>query len=236
MYRMSLSTTATFGTATLERSQGLRHLNGYEIFSTCYGPPEVVRREIGSRFGWTPDQLAERLRPLVAPIDAERLGSRVDAERVLIFEAGHGDCVPATARDALWTATGRPTRITVPTTHAGAFLGLTFLRRNHMRHRDRRIPDPRPARGRLRAARHDRLGALTAVPRPRHAVGRPSRSAHSGAEGSPPGAAERLGQPQRPRSCGSSVSRRPSPSRLKPNTATMMARPGKMLIQVAVSR
>ena len=29
MYRMSLSTTPTFGTATRERSQGLRHLNGY---------------------------------------------------------------------------------------------------------------------------------------------------------------------------------------------------------------
>jgi Double zinc ribbon len=62
-------------------------------------------------------------------------GQPIHAERVLIFEAGHDDCVPATARDALWTATGRPTRITVPATHAGAFLGLTFLRRNHMRHR-----------------------------------------------------------------------------------------------------
>ena len=31
MYRMSLSTTATFGTATLERSQGLKHLNGYRL-------------------------------------------------------------------------------------------------------------------------------------------------------------------------------------------------------------
>ena len=31
MYCMSLSKTATFGTATLELSQGLRHLNGYEL-------------------------------------------------------------------------------------------------------------------------------------------------------------------------------------------------------------
>ena len=36
MYRMSLSTTATFGTATLERSQGLRHLNGYGSYTVTH--------------------------------------------------------------------------------------------------------------------------------------------------------------------------------------------------------
>jgi hypothetical protein len=45
------------------------------------------------------------------------------------------DCVPQSARNALWDALDRPTRISVRTTHAGAFLGLTFLRGNHMRHR-----------------------------------------------------------------------------------------------------
>lgn len=107
----------------------------HEIFGTCYGPPGAVRREISARFGWTREQLVERLRPLTESIDADRLGSRVDAQRVLMFEAGLDDCMPSTARDALWRALGYPLRITVPSTHAGAFLGLTFLRRNYMRRR-----------------------------------------------------------------------------------------------------
>ncbi len=107
----------------------------HEIFATCYGPPESVRREVGLRFGWTPEQFAETLGPLVESIDPAHLGSRVDAARVLIFEAELDDCVPRSARDALWDALDRPTRISVRTTHAGAFLGLTFLRGNHMRHR-----------------------------------------------------------------------------------------------------
>lgn len=107
----------------------------HEIFAACYGPPESVRREVGLRFGWTPEQYAAILGPLLEPIDPTHLGSRVDAARVLIFEAEQDDCVPRSARDALWDALDRPARIRVRTTHAGAFLGLTFLRGNHMRHR-----------------------------------------------------------------------------------------------------
>jgi dienelactone hydrolase len=107
----------------------------HKIFAACYGPPESVRREAGLRFGWTPEQFAEVLGPLVEPIDPAHLGSRVDAARVLIFEAELDDCMPRSARDALWEALDRPTRVTVRTTHAGAFLGLTFLGGNHMRHR-----------------------------------------------------------------------------------------------------
>ena len=107
----------------------------HEILAACYGPPEAVRREVGLRFGWTPEQFVEVLDPLVGPIDPARLGSRVDAARVLIFEATLDDCVPRSARDALWDALDRPARVSVRTTHAGAFLGLTFLRGNHMRHR-----------------------------------------------------------------------------------------------------
>ena len=107
----------------------------HEVLANCYGPPEAVRREVGLRFGWTAEQFAAVLEPLVEPIDPARLGSRVDAARVLIFEAELDDCVPRTARDALWETMGRPARVSMRTTHAGAFLGLTFLRGNHMRHR-----------------------------------------------------------------------------------------------------
>ena len=66
----------------------------HEILANCYGPPEAVRREVGLRFGWTAEQFAAVLEPLVEPIDPAQLGSRVDAARVLIFEAELDDCVP----------------------------------------------------------------------------------------------------------------------------------------------
>ena len=145
----------------------------HEILGACYGPPELVRREVGARFGWTREQLVEKLRPLVEPIDPDRLGSQVDARRVLLFEAELDDCMPASARDALWSAMGRPTRITVPTTHAGAFLGLTFLRRNHMRHRIVDFLNSALPSHDSQNASHNPLDTLTAGPWPPSTVDRP---------------------------------------------------------------
>jgi hypothetical protein len=71
----------------------------------------------------------------VESIDPAHLGSRVDPTRVLIFEAEREDCVPRSAREALWEALGRPTRIRLPTTHADAFLGLTFRGGDRIRYR-----------------------------------------------------------------------------------------------------
>jgi dienelactone hydrolase len=107
----------------------------HQILAACYGPPEGVRAVLLPRFGWAAEQVADAAEPVMRSIDAARLGSRVEPDRVLIVDAGRDDCVPEQARDALWEATGRPTRVTVHSTHSGAFFGMTFLGGNHLRHR-----------------------------------------------------------------------------------------------------
>ena len=107
----------------------------HQIVATCYGPPAVVREAVLPRFGWTAQDFADNLAPLVRSIDPVQLGSRLSPERVLFFDAAYDDCVPRTAREALWNATGRPARVSVLSTHAGSFLAMTFLGGNHIRHR-----------------------------------------------------------------------------------------------------
>jgi dienelactone hydrolase len=107
----------------------------HQMLATCYGPPEDMRAQILTRFGWTAAQFAEEAAPIVRPVDAAHLGSRLSPERVLILDAEYDDCVPRSARDALWQVTGAPTRVSVLSTHAGSFLGMTFLGGNHLRHR-----------------------------------------------------------------------------------------------------
>jgi dienelactone hydrolase len=105
----------------------------HEVLATCHGGAAEVRSRVMRRFGWSRDQLARTLAPLLEPIDPDRLGSRVDPGRVLIIDAHQDDCIPAGARDALWTALGRPERISVAASHSGSFLAMTFLGGNHIR-------------------------------------------------------------------------------------------------------
>lgn len=105
----------------------------HAVLGTCYGPPAEVRRAVLPRFGWTVSQYIDTLDPLMASIDPARLGSRVDPGRVLVLDAHDDDCIPQSARDALWRALGRPERITVRASHAGSFLAMTFLGGNHIR-------------------------------------------------------------------------------------------------------
>ncbi|HEY7139438.1 MAG TPA: hypothetical protein VIE44_05040 [Methylomirabilota bacterium] len=107
----------------------------HEILATCYGPPGLLREEVMARFGWSRAQYSAFLAPLVRPIDPAYLGSRLGPDRVLLFHAERDDCVPESARDLLWQTAGRPTRVIVRSTHAGSFLGMTFLGGNHIRHR-----------------------------------------------------------------------------------------------------
>jgi dienelactone hydrolase len=107
----------------------------HQIFATCYGPPAAVREQVLPRFGWTAEEFADHLAPVVRPVDPAHLRSRLSPARVLLFDAEDDDCIPAAARDALWNATGRPARVSVRSTHAGSFLAMTFLGGNHIRHR-----------------------------------------------------------------------------------------------------
>jgi hypothetical protein len=52
-----------------------------------------------------------------------------------MFEAKYDTCIPKTGRDALWQAMGKPTRVILPYGHKTAFLTMTFLGFNTMRHK-----------------------------------------------------------------------------------------------------
>ena len=107
----------------------------HEIFAACYGPPESVRREVGLRFGWTPEQYAEMLGPLVEPIDPAHLGSRVNAERVLIFEAELDDCVPRGRAGRVVGGLGPPRPHQRADDARGGLPRPDVPAGNHMRHR-----------------------------------------------------------------------------------------------------
>ena len=97
-----------------------------------------LRRSDGMRrraadFGWSPDDLAERLEPLARPVDPISYPGRVDPERVLIIEATKDKCFSKEGRTTLFEALGRPERIEIRATHKGAFLALSPLALNRLR-------------------------------------------------------------------------------------------------------
>lgn len=109
--------------------------NPHEMFATCFGRAEQARKIIMSRFGWTKEIFQEKLENSAAPINPVRFAGSVDPKRVLMFEAKYDTCIPKTGRDALWQAMGKPTRVILPYGHKTAFLSMTFLGFNVMRHK-----------------------------------------------------------------------------------------------------
>jgi dienelactone hydrolase len=109
-------------------------------------PPRVIAQCRGARtegvqiwaeaiFGWSRDEMEERLEPLYGPMDPARYPNRIDPSRVLIFDAGKDECVPESCRDDLWEAMGRPERTIINANHRHAFYTMTPLNFNWMRKR-----------------------------------------------------------------------------------------------------
>jgi len=88
---------------------------------------EGAQQKVRHQFGWTLDEFRDRLEPLYHDLDPANYPGRTDPSSVLIVEAGHDRCFPATAREALFTAVGRPMRIVIPAGHKRAFLSMTPL-------------------------------------------------------------------------------------------------------------
>jgi Dienelactone hydrolase family len=106
-----------------------------EMFASCFGRAEETRKIIIERLGWTRDIFEQRLAQPLAPINPASFPGRVDPKHVIMFEAEYDTCIPKSGRDALWNAMGRPERITWPYNHKMAFLTMTPLGLNDMRHR-----------------------------------------------------------------------------------------------------
>lgn len=106
-----------------------------EMFATCFGRAEETRKIIIERLGWTRDIFEQKLAQPLAPINPASFPGRVDPSRVIMFEAEYDTCIPKSGRDALWNAMGKPQRVIWPYNHKMAFLTMTPLGLNDMRHR-----------------------------------------------------------------------------------------------------
>lgn len=107
--------------------------NPHEILTACAGRPQIVRENILPRLGWSERQYQDTLARFFDLVNPANYRGRTDPARVLMFDAYHDDCVPRSAREALWTAMGRPERISFLYTHKMSFLAMTPLGSNYMR-------------------------------------------------------------------------------------------------------
>lgn len=107
--------------------------NPDEILASCHWEPEELRNIITTRFGWDVHHYQEVLHPLLEPINPARFGAGVDPRHVLIFDSYYDSCMPASSREALWEAMGRPERISFLQDHKVSFMSVTPLGLNIMR-------------------------------------------------------------------------------------------------------
>lgn len=101
------------------------------IFAHCGGRAGRVRATVSDRFGWTGEQYRAVFAEAFASGQPRNFRGRYDPHRLLMMDARFDDCVPQSARDALWEALGRPQRITFLARHRGAFLAFTPLALNY---------------------------------------------------------------------------------------------------------
>ena len=102
-----------------------------------------VQAKAAETFGWSREELAAQLEPIMSVVDPANYPDRVDPRRVLIIDAGRDKCVPEKAREDLWLALGKPERISMDYDHAPAFYSMTPLGLSWMRRRIWEFLEPR---------------------------------------------------------------------------------------------
>lgn len=109
--------------------------NPHELVATC--PLERtgnVRKMVEQRFGWDVQEYQDQLEPIFSHVNMARYAGHTDPEKILIIDSYYDECMPQTARDALWETLGRPERISYKYSHKKAFLSMTPLGFYNMRH------------------------------------------------------------------------------------------------------
>jgi len=112
-----------------------------DIFVTCQNRAGEVREHALAAYGWSLAEYHDFFAELFAPAEPTRFAGHYDPSRILMIDAKYDDCMPQSARDALWDIMGRPERITLPYWHRGAFYSITPLGVNFMRRRIYRFLD-----------------------------------------------------------------------------------------------
>ena len=109
--------------------------NPHLVIANCIAKwPSDLRKSVLEKFGWTLKQYEEFLEPIFRPYDPARYPGRADPARVIMFDAYFDECVTEGKRDALWELMGRPERYIILDGHGAAFLAMTPLNFNWMRH------------------------------------------------------------------------------------------------------
>jgi len=104
----------------------------YEIFAYGRVPhwKESIDR-VRANLQLTPDELAQKVEPILRSIDPIHFSKSIDSARVLLIEAAQDSYVPVQARKLHWEALGRPRLIRIDYDHKAALvLSMTFLSRN----------------------------------------------------------------------------------------------------------
>lgn len=116
----------------------------HKILAHCAGQRlNAVRGRIALDFGWTADDLEERLEPIMRDVDAANYRGVVDPANILIVDAGRDDCMAEACRESLWETLGRPERLTMNYDHKRAFYSITPLGFYWLRYRIWEFLEPR---------------------------------------------------------------------------------------------
>ena len=112
-----------------------------DVFATCGNRAGEVRDHVLRTFGWSVDRYRTFFQDLFGPADPVRFPGHYDPDKILMIDAMFDDCMPESARAALWEITGHPERITLLYRHRSAFYSLTPLGLNFSRRRIYRFLD-----------------------------------------------------------------------------------------------
>lgn len=115
--------------------------NYADVFATCGDRAGQVRRHVLTSFGWTLEEYREFFSGLFTPADPMQYAGRYDPDTIFMIDAMFDDCMPESARAALWEVTGHPRRLTMLYRHRRAFYSLTPLGLNYARRKIYRFLD-----------------------------------------------------------------------------------------------
>ena len=115
--------------------------NFADVFSACGDRAGEVRKHAMRDFGWSLQRYHDFFQGLFGPADPIRYAGHYDPDKILMIDTMFDDCMPESARAALWEVTGRPERITFFYRHRTAFYSLTPLGLNYSRRKIYRFLD-----------------------------------------------------------------------------------------------
>jgi hypothetical protein len=107
--------------------------NFADVFTTCGNRAGEVRNHVLREFDWSVERYRAFFQEIFGPADPLRFPGHFNPNRILMIDAMFDDCMPESARAALWEVLGHPERVTMLYRHRSAFYSLTPLGLNFSR-------------------------------------------------------------------------------------------------------